>query len=122
MRSLFELLFPAAMILTALSFILIMRYFIHRERMAAIARGLLPHGVMTRTTPVSIWLFRSGIIAVMGGLGVLAGLWIGLGRGPWVLGGIVPMGLGLGLILAHWLVEGEDDGGRNRGEYRENEV
>ncbi|MGE5598175.1 MAG: DUF6249 domain-containing protein [Bacteroidota bacterium] len=105
---LFELIFPVALSLAALTFILILRYFTHRERMAAISRGLLPPGVIGRATPVSIWLFRSGIIAVMGGLGVLTGFWVGLGRGPWLIGGLVPIGLGLGLILSHWLTEGED--------------
>jgi hypothetical protein len=110
-RSIFELILPVSLTLTAMAFILILRYFIHRERMAAIAGGLLPQGVGNKTTPASLWLFRSGVIAVMGGLGVTLGFWIGLGRGPWLIGGIVPIGLGLGLILSHWLVEGEDDGG-----------
>ena len=105
MRPLFELILPVALILTALSFILILRYFIHRERMAAIASGLVPPGLMNRATPTSIWLFRSGIITVMGGIGLLLGLWSGLGRGAWLIGGFVPVGLGLGLILSHWLIE-----------------
>lgn len=114
MRPLFELILPVALILTALSFILILRYFIHRERMAAIASGLVPPGLMNRATPTSIWLFRSGIITVMGGIGLLLGLWSGLGRGAWLIGGFVPVGLGLGLILSHWLIEGEEATGRIR--------
>ncbi|MGE5551296.1 MAG: DUF6249 domain-containing protein [Bacteroidota bacterium] len=110
MRAIMELVFPIVLTLTALTFILILRYFIHRERMAAIARGLLPPGVMHKATPVSIWLFRSGIIAVMGGLALLLGLWLGIGRGPWLIGGFVPVGIGLGLILSHWLLEGEESG------------
>lgn len=112
MNPLFELVLPAALILTALSFILILRYFVHRERMAAIARGIVPHDAVGRASAVSIWLFRSGIIAVMGGIGLLVGLWFGLGRGAWLIGGFVPIGLGLGLILAHWLVEGEEPAAR----------
>ncbi len=107
MRSLFELIFPAALIIAALAFILILRFFTHRERMAAIARGILPPGIAGGSNLVSIWLFRAGLLAVMGGLGVLLGFWFSLGRGAWLLGGFVPIGLGLGLILCHWLVEGE---------------
>jgi len=114
-RPLFEIIFPVALTLTALTFILILRYFIHRERMAAITRGLVPEGVMGKATPTSIWLFRSGLIAVMGGIGLLLGLWFSLGRGVWLIGGFVPIGLGLGLILSHWLVEGEDCPTRSRG-------
>jgi len=112
MRPLFELILPVALTLTALSFILIVRYFIHRERMAAIAGGVIPAGLANRATATSIWLFRSGIITVMGGIGLLLGLWFGLGRGAWLIGGFVPIGLGLGLILSHWLVEGEEPTGR----------
>lgn len=106
-RPLFELIFPVALFLTSLTFILILRYFTHRERMAAIARGIVPAGGSGKATSASIWLFRSGVIAVMGGLGLLCGLWFGLGRGAWLIGGFVPIGAGLGLILAHWLDEGE---------------
>ena len=113
MRSLFDILLPIALIVMALTFILILRYFTHRERMAAIARGLAPPGIMGKASTTSIWLFRSGILALMGGLGVLLGLWLGLGRGPWLLGGLVPIGLGLGLILCHWLFEGDDTAAKN---------
>ena len=114
MRPLFEVILPAALTLTALSFILILRYFIHRERMAAIASGIVPPGLVGIATPGSIWLFRSGIIAVMGGIGLLLGLWFGLGRGAWLIGGFVPIGLGFGLILSHWLVEGEEAAGKGQ--------
>jgi hypothetical protein len=99
-----------------LAFILLVRYLDHRERMAMIDRGLIPPqrlpNPFMRAGSASL---RAGLITAMVGLAVTIGLYT-LGYllpapfsttpakvGPWLLPGLIPLGVGLALIASHYL-------------------
>jgi Domain of unknown function (DUF6249) len=108
-----------------LGFIALLRYIDHRERMALIARGLNPH----RLRPVrkSAGLLRAGLIIAMVGLALTIGLYpLGymlppsftstpLHVGPWLLPGLIPLGVGIALVISVYLSQdsrppdGEDE-------------
>lgn len=91
-----------AMVLGLLVFAFLMRYFIHLERMAMIRQGFIPPSV---ATPIfrrgSFGLLLAGLITLFSGLGILVGLYFGLGQGFWLAGGYIPIGVGVALILAY---------------------
>src|SRR5438105_15813767 len=87
-----------------LGFIVLLRYIEHKERMALIARGIDPHSL--RRPRRSIGLLRAGLITTMVGLALTLGLYpLGfmlppafteapLHFGPWLLPGLIPLGVG----------------------------
>ena len=91
-----------------LGFILLMRYINYKETLALAEKGMArPEQPQTGKT-----LLRWGIAISALGLALTLGLWpIGfttgtqypLGLGPWMLGGFVPLLLGLALVLMHYL-------------------
>lgn len=99
-----------------LGFILLIRYLDHRERMAMIDRGLTPpaHRGKLPARQGSAAL-RGGLITGMVGLTVTVGLYtVGYllpppfntvpGRlGPWLLPGLIPLGVGAALVASHYL-------------------
>ena len=99
-----------------LGFILLIRYLDHRERMAMIDRGLTPptHRGKRPARQGSAAL-RGGLITGMVGLAVTVGLYtVGYllpppfsavpGRlGPWLLPGLIPLGVGAALVAGHYL-------------------
>jgi len=93
-------------------FIVMLRYLDHRERMALIARGLDPHPHRRRK---GIGVLRAGLIVMMVGLALTIGLYP-LGFilppaftstpfhvGPWLLPGLIPLGVGSALIISYYL-------------------
>jgi hypothetical protein len=90
-------------------FIAFMRYINYRETLALAEKGL------TRPeTKNNKGLLRWGIVITALGIALTLGLYpIGffagenypLHLGPWMLGGFVPLFLGLGLVLLHYLTE-----------------
>jgi hypothetical protein len=101
------MLLMSTMILAMLIFALVMRYFIHLERMALIKQGIVPPAL---ANPIlkrgSFGLLLSGLITALSGLGLLAGLYYGLGIGFWLIGGFVPIGVGVALIFGYLLSGG----------------
>jgi len=94
-----------------LGFILLMRYINYKETLALAEKGM----PRPERAPTGKTILRWGIIlAALGAaltLGLLpigfgsAGQHYPLGLGPWMLGGLVPLFLGLGLILTHYLTQ-----------------
>jgi hypothetical protein len=92
-----------------LGFLAFIRYLNYRETMARAEKGLL------RPAPkISSGFLRWGMLITGLGLALSLGLYaIGfsagdnypLHLGPWMLGGFVPLFLGLGLILLHFLTQ-----------------
>jgi hypothetical protein len=92
-------------------FLAFMRYISYKETLALAEKGL------TRPeTKNSKGLLRWGIVVSAIGLALSLGLYpIGfsagesypLHLGPWMLGGFVPLFLGLGLVLLHYLTDKE---------------
>jgi hypothetical protein len=96
-----------------LGFIVLLRYIEHKERMALILRGLDPHSLRRRRKGVGV--LRAGLIITMVGLALTIGLYpLGfmlppalteapLHFGPWLLPGLIPLGVGGALIISHYL-------------------
>ena len=96
-----------------LGFVVLLRYIEHRERMALIARGLDPHSLRRRRRGIGV--LRAGLIIMMVGLALTIGLYpLGfmlpaalteapLHFGPWLLPGLIPLGVGGALIISHYL-------------------
>jgi hypothetical protein len=99
-----------------LSFILLVRYLDHRERMAMIDRGLMPPQRTRPSVPrTGSAALRGGLITMMVGLVVTLGLYT-LGYllpapfsavpgklGPWLLPGLIPVAVGAALVVSHYL-------------------
>lgn len=105
------MLLMSTMILAMLIFALVMRYFIHLERIALIKQGIVPPALVN---PIlkrgSFGLLLAGLITLFSGVGLLAGLYYGLGTGFWLIGGFVPIGVGLALICGYLLSGGQVSG------------
>ena len=97
-----------------LGFILLIRYLDHRERMAMIDRGLLPPERLAAGRKGTA-ILRGGLITGSVGIAVTIGLYtLGYllpapfsavpGRlGPWLLPGLIPLGVGAALVASHYL-------------------
>jgi hypothetical protein len=97
-------------------FIVLLRYIQHIERMAMINSGLNPHS--NRSHPRyrrSRGMLRAGLITAMVGLTLTIGLYpigyflppffasIPFLLGPWLLPGLIPLGVGSALIASYYL-------------------
>ncbi len=101
----------AGILTVLLGFIALLRYLNYRERIAMAEKGLAPPAVKDNKP-----LLRWGIVLASLGLALIIGLYFAgfaayerypLHLGPWMLGGFVPLFLGLGLVLLHYLTEKE---------------
>jgi len=96
-----------------LGFIAVLRYIDHRERMAMIARGLDPYRL--RRPRRGTGVLRAGLIVAMVGFALTIGLYpLGyilpavvtntpLHVGPWLLPGLIPLGVGAALVISYYL-------------------
>src|SRR5262245_49104218 len=100
-----------SILIVIFGFLAFLRYMNYRETLALAEKGL------TRPEKKSSRGFlRWGILITAIGLAFTIGLYvIGFGSadvyplhlGPWMLGGFIPLFLGIGLILVHYLTEKE---------------
>jgi ABC-type Fe3+ transport system permease subunit len=101
-------------LITFLGFIVLLRYIDHRERMALISRGIDPNRPRQKRRGTGV--LRAGMIILMVGLALTVGLYpIGFmlpGRteplGPWLLPGLIPLGVGCALIISYYLTPPSD--------------
>ena len=100
-------------------FIVLLRYLHHKERMALITQGIHPNSPRTedpRRMIRSRRMLRAGLIIAMVGLSLTVGLYpVGfflppslaavtpLHLGPWLLPGLIPLGVGIALIVSYYL-------------------
>lgn len=98
-----------SVLLVIFGFLAFMRYLSYRETIALAEKGLTKPESRSSTG-----MLRWGIIVTALGLALTIGLYLfgfdsadnyPLHLGPWMLGGFVPLFLGLGLILLHYLTE-----------------
>jgi len=98
-----------AILVVIFGFLAFLRYMNYRETLALAEKGLTKPEAKSGQG-----LLRWGILLASLGLALTIGLYfIGfnspndypLHLGPWMLGGFVPLFLGLGLILIHYLAE-----------------
>jgi uncharacterized membrane protein len=99
-------------LMTFLGFIVLLRYIDHRERMALISRGIDPNRPRQKRRGSGV--LRAGLITFMVGLALTVGLYpIGWMMpasynivpflGPWLLPGLIPLGVGCALIISYYL-------------------
>jgi hypothetical protein len=98
-----------------LGFIAVLRYIDHRERMALIARGIDPNRLRLRRPRRGTGVLRAGLIVGMVGFALTIGLYpLGyilpavftntpLHVGPWLLPGLIPLGVGAALVISYYL-------------------
>jgi hypothetical protein len=96
-----------------LGFIAVLRYIDHRERMAMIARGIDPYRLRRQRRGTGV--LRAGLIVGMVGFALTIGLYpLGyilpavvtttpLHVGPWLLPGLIPLGVGAALVISYYL-------------------
>ena len=94
-------------------FIVLLRYLQHREHMAMISSGM--HPTSLRRQRRNGGMLRAGLIIAMVGLALTIGLYpigfilppiyatIPLHLGPWLLPGLIPLGVGAALIISYYL-------------------
>ena len=51
------------------------------------------------------------MITTLSGVGLSIGLYLGLGTGFWLIGGFIPIGVGLALVLGYMLSGGQVNSG-----------
>ncbi len=100
------MLFVTIIIVVLTTAVLVLRWFIHQERMALIKHGhgrrLEPDGAGSSASKTTLaW----GVGIVLLGLALVLGL-ITIGIGPWLLFGLIPLGAGIALIAAHMITSG----------------
>jgi hypothetical protein len=96
-----------------LGFIALLRYIQHRERMALITHGFNPNTIHKRRRSTGI--LRAGLITMMVGLSLTVGLYpvsfllpttidaAPFHLGPWLLPGLIPLGVGIALTVSYYL-------------------
>ena len=95
-------------------FIILLRYLHHKERMALITQGLHPD--IARKQRRNRGILRAGLITGMVGLTLTIGLYpigfylpmsifptVPFHLGPWLLPGLIPLGVGVALIISYYL-------------------
>ncbi len=98
-----------------LGFIVLLRFIDHRERMAMISRGIDPNLLRPRR---GTGVLRAGLITLMVGLALTVGLYpigfmipssytdtVPFRVGPWLLPGLIPLGVGAALIISYYLAQ-----------------
>lgn len=98
--------------------LVLVRWFRHRETMAMVEKGLLPeHYTQPPSAGGGRWLVGWGVGLAALGLALMIGLWpIGfvtarsypLYFGPWMLAGLIPLFIGLGLLITYYLTRQEE--------------
>ena len=100
-----------SILLVILGFLAFMRYMNYKETLALAEKGLTKPEARSGKG-----LLRWGIVITALGLALTIGLYLigfasadnyPLHLGPWMLGGFVPLFLGIGLILLHYLTDKE---------------
>lgn len=99
----YELVMPIVVLMLLMLFVLLMRYFSYRERIALIKQGFVPPDLFSvPRSRAAVGLMRAGVITSASSFCLLIGLWVSLGSGAWLIGGFIPLGVGLGLMLSAW--------------------
>ena len=118
---------PIAFLVVIFGTIVMMRWFKHREIMMLAEKGLLPEQyALYMSAPRGRGgrrLLGWGIALVMVGLALMIGLypigfvgrlgpehgsWYPLNFGPWMLGGLIPLFIGLALLITYFLTRREE--------------
>jgi hypothetical protein len=99
-------------VITAIVFIYVYQHrkMLHKERLVMIEKGIAPAGEAFQEVPYPIQrkrMLTNGITTAAIGLALVIGLRT-MGYGPFLLGGLIPLAVGLGQIISY-LVTADDD-------------
>jgi len=103
--------------IVVLGFVTLNRYFAYKERVALAQLGFSLEALSrdaaakTRGNRGVLW---GGVITATSGLALLLGL-ATLGRGVWLLAGLLPLFVGLGMVLIYFLTMGTVSAAEDRG-------
>jgi hypothetical protein len=99
---------PFLLLLVLLGFITLNRYINYKERVALAQLGFSVESLRQREAEERhgnrgvLW---GGVVTAMSGLALLLGL-ATLGTGAWLIGGLLPLFVGLGIILIYFMTLG----------------
>lgn len=101
------LVIPLILLVILLGFVTLNRYITYKERIALAQMGFSIEDLNHATTRKHgnrgvLW---GGVITAMSGLALLLGL-ATLGTGAWLLGGLLPLFVGLGMVLIYFMTLG----------------
>ncbi len=100
---------PLVLLIVILGFVTLNRYIGYKERVALAQLGFsaadLNHGGETGKAHGNRGVLWGGVITAMSGLALLLGLGT-LGTGAWLLGGLIPFFVGLGMVLIYFVTLG----------------
>ena len=109
---------PIAFLVASFGTIVLMRWFKHREIMTLAEKGLLPQQyTLYMSASRGRGLVGWGIALAALGLALMIGLWpLGfvveepypLNFGPWMLGGLIPLFIGLALLITYFLTRNNE--------------
>lgn len=89
---------PIVLAVLLVVLIITLRWFVHKERMALISKGVPLENKRTKEERQKIYL-SVGITISLLGLVLTIGL-ATIGIGPWLLAGLIPLAIGLSVVLA----------------------
>jgi len=130
---------PIAFLVAIFGTVVLMRWFKHREILALAEKGLLPaQYAQYMSASRGRGLLGWGIALVALGLALMIGLWpIGfvtrpgghaegppypLYFGPWMLGGLIPLFIGLALLITYFVTRKEEASAPEAASVEETEV
>ena len=116
------ILVPFVLLLILLGFITLNRYISYKERVALARLGFSLEDLSrdAQKTYGNRGVLWGGVITAMSGLALLLGL-ATLGTGAWLLGGLLPLFVGLGMVVIYLITLGPAPGIARRGSDRTQE-
>ncbi|MHB0857419.1 MAG: DUF6249 domain-containing protein [Anaerolineae bacterium] len=102
------LLAPVLLVLVVLAFVTLNRYIAYKERVALAQLGFSPEDLsrhMAARSQGNRGVLWGGVVTAASGLALTLGL-ATLGVGAWLLGGLVPLFVGLGIVLIYYMTMG----------------
>ncbi len=97
---------PFTLLLVVLGFVTLNRYIAYKERVALAERGFTAQDLALRDAykrQGNRGVLWGGVITSMSGLALLLGLST-LGTGYWLIAGLLPLFVGLGMLLIYFIV------------------
>jgi hypothetical protein len=93
------------LLVTVLGFITLSRYIAYKERVALAQLGfpMDMNSMDISRHSGKRGILWAGVITAMGGLALLLGLST-LGMGVWLLGGLIPLFIGIGMVLIYFML------------------
>jgi hypothetical protein len=98
---------PLLLLFVVLGFVTLNRYITYKERVAMMRSGFPPEAMHrdARERHANRGVLWGGVITAMSGLALLLSL-ATLGMGVWLIAGLLPLFVGLGIVLIYYMTLG----------------